>query len=197
MLAFNPEIMQPVCHLPAFESDNLKMRELDFIYKLLIRGHKKAPEFQQAVQTALGMALPENSRNPVTVEENILFEMTPDEWLLRLPSQSELQSRQQALIQALSGQHTALVEVSDYYTIFRIEGEQLPILLQKNSSFDFHETKFLPGQAITTRYSHCTIHVHALTHQSFDIQIRGSHASYLWAMLMNSALGAKITLEKF
>ncbi len=194
----NPEAIQSLSHFEHFANEHYTLKELPHHYKLLIRGDAKNDNFVKAIKKALNIDLPTKAYQAVKVgAKNILFNMTPDEWWLRIEQTEDFTRYHKELTKALGNIHSSIVDISDYYTIIEIEGNEIPRLLQKNSCFDFHPEKFNPekfnpekfnkGNATSTHYAACNIHIYALENNIFHLQTRWSHAEYVWEMLIYSA----------
>ncbi|MCH9845346.1 MAG: sarcosine oxidase subunit gamma family protein [Alphaproteobacteria bacterium] len=183
-----PEAMQSLIHLENFSNENYSFRELPHCHRLLIRGNPNDAHFMSGVKKATGIELPTNPYQALIHDaDNIVFNMTPDEWWLHCQSSDDFNKFRKNLGDTLSNIHAAVVDISDYYTMLELEGDDLPKLLQKNSCFNFHPENFSKGDAVSTRYASCNIHVYAKEQNLFHVQIRWSHAEYFWDMLAYSA----------
>ena len=183
-----PEAMQALSHLEHFSNENYSLRELPHCHKLLIRGHADDTQFMQAVKKATGIDLPTSPYQAMIHDENnIVFNMTPDEWWLHCKQTEDFRKFSKNLSDSFGKIHASVVDISDYYTMLELEGDNLPKLLQKNSCFNFHLENFNTGNAVSTRYASCNIHVYAREKNLFHVQTRWSHAEYLWDMLVYSA----------
>ena len=183
-----PEAMQALSHLEHFSNKNYSFRELPHCHKLLIRGNPNNAHFMSGVKKATGIELPTNSNETlIHGEDSIIFNMTPDEWWLQCQKPEIFNKFHKNLSDTLNNIHASVVDISDYYSMIALEGDDLPKLLQKNSCFNFHPDNFRENDAISTRYASCNIHVYAKTQNLFHLQTRWSHAEYLWDMLVYSA----------
>ena len=192
-----PEAIQVLSHLEEYADASYHLQELPIQHKLLIRG--KASQLSNVFQKNLALKLPTAPYQAMAIDDNsTLFNMSPDEWLLRSTTTPlKLLDDLQAL---LANIHSSMVDVSDYYTVLQLESiasaeigndnnakNSLARLLQKHSPFNFHPDNFAINQAVSTRYASCNIHVHAVEAHIFQLQTRWSHAEYIWNMLLNSA----------
>ncbi len=183
-----PEAMQSLSHLEHFSNANYSFRELPHCHRLLIRGNPNEAQFLSAVKKATGISLPTNPYQALAHDEDtLIFNMSPDEWWLQCQQTESFHKLLKNLGEAFGNIHASMVDISDYYSMIALEGDDLPKLLQKNSCFNFHPDNFRENDAISTRYASCNIHVYAQEQNLFHLQTRWSHAEYLWDMLVYSA----------
>ena len=185
-----PVAIRPTSHLEKFSNKILTMAESAFSHKLIIRGNAKSSAFVRSLKKA-GLSLPAKPHLAVGASPRTLFQLGFDEWLVRFDEEDDFQTAFEKLTSGLKYQHIALVEVSDYYAVLRLESNILPILLQKNSSFNFSAENFNKGDAISTRFAHCTTHIHGVEKNIFDLQTRWTHIPFVWDVLANSAKNAE------
>ena len=185
-----PVAIRPTSHLEKFSNKILTMAEAAFSHKLIIRGNAKSPAFVRVLKK-VGLSLPAKPHLAVVNSKTTLFQLGFDEWLVRFDEEKDFQTVFEKLPSTLKYQHTALIEVSDYYAVLRLKSEILPILLQKNSSFNFSGENFRKGDAISTRFAHCTVHIHNVETNIFDLQTRWTHIPFVWEVLANSAQNAE------
>ena len=154
--------------------------------KILIRGLEDDPAFLRAAQAALGVALPlvPNTTAPLSttagggagVGERV-FWMGPSEWLVWTSEREALMS---ALDDGLSGAHSALADVSDYYAILRLSGDLAREVLAHGCPLDLDESAFGAGSCAQTRFRAAAILLHcADAAPTFEVQMRWSYAEYL------------------
>ena len=167
--------------------------------KILIRGLEDDPAFLRAAQAALGVALPlvPNTTAPLStgaagrkkepvgevgagvgagVGERV-FWMGPSEWLMWTSEREALMS---ALDDGLSGAHSALPDVSDYYAILRLSGDLAREVLAHGCPLDLDESAFGAGSCAQTRFRAAAILLHcADAAPTFEVQMRWSYAEYL------------------
>ena len=155
--------------------------------KILIRGLEDDPAFLRAAQAALGVALPlvPNTTAPLPTAGGAgekgagerIFWMGPSEWLVWTSEREALMS---ALDDGLSGAHSALTDVSDYYAILRLSGDLAREVLAHGCPLDLDESAFGAGSCAQTRFRAAAILLHcADSAPTFEVQMRWSYAEYL------------------
>ena len=157
----------------------ISMVELPWCGKLILRGDPENSQFTDAAASALGVALPleaNTNRNRDTVT---LYWLGPDEWLCHCPldGKGKLQS---ALIAGFAGVHSAVVDVSDYYTVLNLEGDRSHEVLARGCPLDLHPKSFPAGSSTQTRFGQASILLHKTGDAEFLIQVRWSFTEYAW-----------------
>ena len=169
------------------EALGIAIRELPLVGKITLRGNTADPAFAHAAKAALGIDLPVTPLGSAQVGETRVFWKAFDEWLI-WTAPGEETALIATLRDALKGLRHAVVDVSDYYTILRIEGPNARTLLSKGCVIDLHPRAFAPGRATGTGFHHATIFITKNNEESFDVMIRWSFADYLWLYLADGVL---------
>lgn len=167
-----------------------KLFELPLCGKINLRGDAKNKDFKQAVTTLTGLELPTSANTCAANSGHQLFWLGPDEWMLHLPLESVDQSLA-ALKNTLTKQHFAATEVSDYFSVIQLSGDQIREVIASGSPFDIRPKHFEPGQCAQTLFGHASILLWAQDAQSFCLQVRWSYAQYLYAYLRQSIRNAE------
>ena len=127
--------------------------------------------------------MPQNNKTISTKDATLLW-MGPDEVLFRShESAAPPLERVAALEKQLQKTFAAVVDVSDYYVVVRVEGARAQKVLQKNCPLDFHESVFQRGDCAQSLYGKAPVLVNRATDDGFDLQVRISLAPYLWGLL--------------
>ncbi|MDF1749074.1 MAG: sarcosine oxidase subunit gamma family protein [Alphaproteobacteria bacterium] len=168
------------------QADGLVVTELPFLGKITLRGDAADPAFAAAVKSVLGTDLPTQPMTSQRVGNTRVFWKAFDEWLIWTPEDAE-QKLGADLNAALTGLRKSVVDVSDYYTILRIDGPRSRDLLAKGCVIDLHPRAFHPGQATGTGFHHATIFITQTDSDVFDIMVRWSFADYLWNYFADGA----------
>lgn len=170
--------------------DGLGIAERPLVGKITLRGDAGDPAFADAVAKALGVALPtapmtsataETEAGPVTV-----FWKAFDEWLIWTEDDAR-EPTLAALREALAGVHKSVVDVSDYYTVIRVDGRLSRDLLAKGCAVDLHPDAFAEGNATGTGFHQAQIFITRTGADAFDLMIRWSVAEYLYDYLADGA----------
>jgi len=161
--------------------------ERAFLGKLTVRGRVEDPAFAGAVEQVVGGKLPTVPNTSTFAGTSIITWVGPDEWLIFTADGAE-QKMVPALREALAGIHSAVVDVSDYYTVLRVTGNRARDVLAKGCPLDLHPSKFQTGNCAGSLYNKATIRLVQMDDTpTFDIMVRWSYAEYLWKHLVKAA----------
>ena len=153
----------------------------EHLQKIIVRARDK--NALAAVGKAFSCKLPQNNKTTTTKDATLLW-MGPDEVLFRShESAAPPLERVVALEKQLQKTFAAVVDVSDYYVVVRVEGARAQKVLQKNCPLDFHESVFQRGDCAQSLYGKAPVLVNRATDDGFDLQVRISLAPYLWGLL--------------
>lgn len=135
----------------------------------------------------LGLALPATPSTAVSADGLTLIWMGPEEWLLASEDEtpSELAGR---LKRALSGNGTAVVDVSAQRTTIRLSGSHARDVLAKGCSLDLRPTRFRSGAAAQTTLalSEAVIIPLGDSGTDFRVLVRAAFAHYLAQWLIDA-----------
>jgi len=179
-------IETPLSGKDPIQAQGVTITELPFLGKVTLRGNAADPAFAAGVKSVLGADLPTQPLSSLRVGAFRVFWKAFDEGLIWTNEAAHLQLITE-LNAALSGIRKSVVDVSDYYTILRVDGTRSRDLLAKGCVVDLHPRAFKPGQATGTGFHHATIFITLTDADTFDIMIRWSFADYLWAYLADGA----------
>ena len=112
-----------------------QVREIGPLGMISLRAKPDVPGLSNAVQAAVGLALPEQ-RRIVQNGARAVGWMSPDEYLLILPY-GETGAAMAAIAEAMGADHHLAAVVSDARAVFRVEGEKAHQVLAKLSPVDF------------------------------------------------------------
>lgn len=176
----------PLSDVEPVTLDGLSITNLPMVGKVTLRGNAGDAAFADAAKSVLGVALPTEPMTSVTSGDVRIFWKAFDEWLIWTPALGEGKLIAD-LRDALKDVHKSVVDVSDYYTVIRVEGPRSRDLLAKGCVVDLHPRAFKSGQATGTGFHHATIFITLEGDDSFDVMIRWSFADYLWRYLVEGA----------
>ena len=151
--------------------------------KLIVRGDSDDTALQTAAAETLQARLPlqPNTTSRINRHESILW-LGPSEWLLWV-SEKRCPQVMDSLLQATAGMHAAIIDVSDYYTIIRISGNHADAVIAHGCPLDIRAQNFPGGSVTQSHFRSVSILLYRLRN-GYDIQIRRSHARYLWDYLI-------------
>lgn len=170
-----------------FQGVQTQIAERPFIGKLTLRGNPDDTGFAAAVGSVLGVAVP---TEPNTIAETSGVQISwvgPDEWLIHTAdgAQAALRGRLQT---ALEGVHSAVVDVSDYYTVIRVSGTRARDVLAKGCPLDLHPRAFGPGKCAGSLFLKAAIRLAQVDDTPvYDLQVRWTFADYLFQHLVRGA----------
>ena len=88
------------------------------------------------------------------------------------------------LKQALTGQHAAVIDVSESRTVISLSGPDAREVLARGCSLDFNPRVFGPGQCAQTGLTKANVLIDQRdATPSYDIYVLKSFADYLWQWL--------------
>jgi sarcosine oxidase subunit gamma len=153
------------------------------------RGNAEDPAFTAAVKAATGVDLPTKANTANQAGENRILWLGPSEWWLVAPGE-QLADLVERLRAAFSGQHTAVIDVSESRTVIGLTGSAARELLARGVSLDLHPRVFGAGQCAQTGMSKANVLLHqtgAGAKPSYEIYILKSFADYLWRWMSLTA----------
>lgn len=178
------------------------MGERPFRGLVNLRGPIGDTAFDQAVEGALGVALPsEPNTTAGTGELNVLW-LGPDEWWVVTPGDGPAMA--ETLRTALAGQKAAVTDVSESRTCIHIHGARARDLLAKGCPLDLHPRVFSAGRCAQSHCAKTMMTLHQLADDddegggpAYDVYVLNSFAEYLWLWLEDAAreYGLGVTTE--
>jgi sarcosine oxidase subunit gamma len=149
-----------------------------------LRGNAKDPAFLDAVQQALGLALPVQACTTVANQRLRLVWVGPDDWFVFGP-QGEQAALAEALRSALGQQHAAVTDVSSGYFAVSLAGPTAQDLLAQGCPMDFHPNAFDVDQAATTHFHKVGITLwRAADASGFELLVRRSFIDHFWQLVV-------------
>ncbi len=185
-----PDLNQPTHLKPTSPGDNCapiegrtSLRELTLCGKINIRGAADDAQFLNAVGATLGMPLPLDANTTSVGSNGIAFWLGPDEWLLHCAI-ARTENLMTQLTPQLAPFHHAVTEVSDYYRVLEVRGENAGAVLARGCPLDLHERAFKATHCAQTRFGNASILLHKPDAEpSFHLQVRWSFTGYVWDYL--------------
>ncbi|MFI8481777.1 sarcosine oxidase subunit gamma [Pseudomonas sp. NPDC078700] len=174
-------------------NSGVTLREKKLLGHLTLRGDAKDPVFVSGVHSALGLELPVTMTLASSGDTSLQW-LSPDEWLLIVPSGEEF-AVEQKLREALSGQHISIVNVSGGQTLLELSGSKVREVLMKSTSYDVHPSNFPVGKAVATHFAKAQLVIRHTAEDTWELVIRRSFSDYFWLWLQDASaeFGLKIT----
>ncbi len=163
-----------------------QIRELQFTGFINLRGRPDNTAFLAAVLKALGTEPPLEANTVKQAGDNRIFWLGPDEWLVVTPA-GQQSAVKEALLKALKGVFSSVVDNTSGLTMLEITGENAADLLATDCPLDLHPRVFKPGQCAQTRLAKAGMTVAPKNDgNGFDVIIRRSFADYLLLWLLEA-----------
>ena len=157
--------------------------EVAFVEMFNLRGNPADAQFVQAVREHTGLHLPLRANTASIDPQRQLLWLGPDEWLLKV-SDRQGEAIAAALRAALSGIHSAVVDMGHGSTTLTLHGPGAAGLLARGCPLDLHPRAFGAGALAQTHVAKASVTVLCLapaTH--FELTVRRSFADYLFRWL--------------
>ena len=119
----------------------------------------------------------------------------PDEWLLIVPGGQEVPV-ENALRDALAGQHIQVVNVSGGQTLLELNGPNVRDVLMKSTSYDVHPNNFPVGKAVGTVFAKSQLVIRRTGEETWELLIRRSFSDYWWLWLQDASAEYGLAIEK-
>ncbi len=172
----------------SYSSNGITISEQQSCDKLIVRADFSDAATVAALSQVLGQTPALEANTYSMADDKAVYWLGPDERLVYLHAQTAADTigSVQAAIPAGKG---AVVDVSDYYTVIQLSGQNARDVLSSGTPFDVHPRVFGAGQCAQTRYGSATVLLSALDDDTptFNVQVRWSFAQYLWTYLARVA----------
>ncbi len=183
--SYQPYAVMPLQGRVATQGPNT-LSEKAFHTKLQIRGNSTDKTFLKAASSVFKCNLPIAANTVGSAGPHTIFWLGPDEWEIHSEGdQADVLVKK--LTEAFDGMHTAVVDVSDYYTSIRLQGEHVKEIFAKGSPLDSHESVLPFGSCAQTRFAKSSVLIHMISEDCMDIRIRISLAEYCWNYLFDAS----------
>ncbi len=167
----------------------ISLRQLAWCGKINLRGAPEDAKFLKAVNKVLGVSLPLQANTTSATSttsaggRGVIFWLGADEWLLHCAI-ARTENLMEQLTQELAPVHHAATEVSDYYAVLELSGENAGAVLTRGCPLDLHEREFKDTQCAQTHFGNADILLYKPGDSPlFQIQVRWSFTEYLWVYL--------------
>lgn len=155
------------------------LAEIPFVDMLVVRGDAADARFAQAVLDVTGMHLPTTPNTASIDPQRQLLWLGPDEWMLKLRDRQG-EAVGAALRQALTGIHSAVVDVGHGFTTLALQGPGSVDLLARGCPLDLHTRVFGTGALAQSHIAKASVTVLCLyAGIQYEVTVRRSFADYL------------------
>lgn len=177
------EAMQTPLNGQTYQTDGLIVREHQTFSKAVVRADFDNGDVVTALNASAGLSPVLDANTFSGNATHSLFWMGPDERLVYSKSQDSTKLVN-ALREGLPSGKSAVVDVSDYYTVLQVSGDNARQVLSSGTPFDVHPRVFKPGQCAQTRFGNATVLLSCQEESAgYDLQVRWTFAEYLWGYL--------------
>ena len=166
----------------AFQINGLSVAESGFIGKINLRADFDSSAVNSAFGALMGIDAQLDANTYVDQQGSTLFWLGPDERLLYTDGNPE-----DIATQWRANSSCAAVEVSDYYTVLKIQGEKARDVFASGSPLDIHPKVFHTGQCAQTRFGSASVLVSMHGDMSYQLQVRWTFARYLFEYIKKVA----------
>ncbi len=146
--------------------------------KIILRAKADDKALAMKIKDVLGIPLTMRVNHAQINKKISLLCLGPDEWMIWADDKHK-QDILKSLQEAVKEKSAALVDVSDYYTIIRLDAEHSVDILTAACPLDLETIKV--DECAQSHYANTAILLHRVGNTTcFDIQVRRSFADYLW-----------------
>jgi sarcosine oxidase subunit gamma len=168
------------------QADDLCIRELPFIGKLIFQASGNHEAIQSAVSRAIGQELPLVPNTSASSTYTVLW-MKPGKWMI-LSEPDEVPQIRQKLESALTDINFMISDVSDSRTGIEVNGAHARTLISRVCALDLDARSFTMGQCAQTLLVRIPLLLHQLDEQpTFHLYVDRSVARYAWDWLSDAA----------
>jgi sarcosine oxidase, subunit gamma len=153
-----------------------------------LRGNAQDAAFVQAVQQALGVALPVAACSTNATADIRVAWVGPDDWFV-IGAHGEQTRIENRLRAALERQHCAITDVSSGYFLVTLAGAKARDVLAQACPMDFHPAVFKAGKAVGTQFFKLGIYIWKLDETpTFELLVRRSFVDHFWQLIAHCTL---------
>jgi len=172
------------------DADRIRLSCQPASIKINLRGESTDSAFSSAIKSLCQLELPVVANTAQTDSRSSLLWLGPDEWQWRHAPDASIDSKSAEtfiteLQTRLEGVHSALVDVSDYYCIFTLQGPYVYDLLEKGSPLNVRHNLKAVSACAQTRFGQAAVLLNTVNDAppEVHVQVRWSFAEYLWLYL--------------
>tara|TARA_B100000214_G_scaffold60322_1_gene39282 strand:+ start:446 stop:1009 length:564 start_codon:yes stop_codon:yes gene_type:complete len=169
---------------------DLQMREINPIMKLIIRGKKR--EFISAVGKSLNMLLPTEANTSSQSEELTALWLSPDEWMIYSNKTMNENSNEYQIEKLLNKNISnlnlgAVTDVTDQFVLINLKGNKIYDLFQTGSPYNFNNFKNKKGSVTQTILAKIDVIIQNQNRNEVNLFVRRSFSQHLFSWMNDSA----------
>ncbi len=165
---------------------SILIREMNGRGMIDVRGAAADRKFLAAMKSVLGFDLPKVPRSSATWGDVRALWLSTDQWLITCNG-TKADELSAALVAALGGLHSLVVNVSDMRAVIRLEGEGVRETVMKGTSIDLTDGDYPPGTVRRMRFAEIAALLHIVEDNVIEIYVFRSYADYVWEFLLKAA----------
>lgn len=170
---------------------SVRIEERGPVGQITLKGDLASKPLIAAVKAAVGVAPPKPLTAAFKGDAGAVW-MASDELLL-MTGYAGVETVCATLREALSGQHTMVVNASDTRAVFRVSGQGARELMAKGAPLDFSETAFPVGTARRTHFAEIAVGIWRCDAEIWEIVCFQSFARHLFDWMSDASVeGAEV-----
>ena len=169
---------------------DLKMKEIKPIMKLIIRGKKR--EFISAIGKSLNILLPTEANTSTQSDRLTALWLSPDEWMIYsnepVSENTNSYETEELLNKNISKLNLgAVTDVTDQFVMINLKGNKIFELFQTGSPFNFNDFQFKKGAVTQTILTKIDVIIHNQDKNDVNLFVRRSFSQHLFSWMNDSA----------
>ena len=184
MLNYNSPINKEIKH------NDISIKEISPIMKLNLRGKKR--EFFTTVGKHLDMILPTEANTSSSSSKLTSIWLSPDEWMIisndLIEEDTSKYKLEENLFNSISKTNLgAVIDVTDQFEMFELEGSKIYELFSSGSPFNFSEFREKKGSTTQTLLNNIDVIIHNKGQNLVNLFVRRSFSEHLHSWINDSA----------
>ena len=169
---------------------NLQMKEIKPIMKLIVRGKKR--EFISAIGKCLNILLPSEANTSTQSDKLTALWLSPDEWMIfsnePVDEDTNVYETEELLNRNIAKLNLgAITDVTDQFVMINIKGDMVYELFQSGSPFNFNNFQNKKGAVVQTILVKIDIIVQNQDKNTINLFVRRSFAQHLYSWMKDAA----------
>ena len=184
MLNYNSPISDQIKY------SDISIKEVSPIMKLNLRGKKR--EFFTTVGKHLDMILPTEANTSSSSSKLTSIWLSPDEWMIisndLIEEDTNKYKLEENLFNSISKTNLgAVIDVTDQFEMFELEGSKIYELFSSGSPFNFSEFREKKGSTTQTLLNNIDVIIHNKGQNLVNLFVRRSFSEHLHSWINDSA----------
>ena len=184
MLNYNSPINDQIVY------SDISIKEVSPIMKLNLRGKKR--EFFTTVGKHLDMILPTEANTSSSSSKLTSIWLSPDEWMIisndLIEKDTNKYNLEENLFNSISKTNLgAVIDVTDQFVMFELEGSKIYELFSSGSPFNFSEFREKKGSTTQTLLNNIDVIIHNKGENLVNLFVRRSFSEHLHSWINDSA----------